>query len=101
MMRKGITFTTTHFAHLCIVPVSAKTYDELALSDKIDAQLETLLSDYPSDTATLPGVQKDDEFRCHLLTEVGLRGTSLEQVSAVASALAAWVDTQPELQLLE
>ena len=96
-MRKDI--ATTHFAHICIIPAPAHYYDELALSKKINAKLETLLKHYPSDTTTQPGVQKDEEFRYAFLTGIGLRGTSLEQVSAVATALASWVKKQPELKL--
>mgnify|MGYP001311105022 CR=1 FL=1 len=97
---KGVTITTVHFAHLCIVPIDSKTRDELELSGEIDAHLNELLEKYTSEPSSPSGVEPDDQFRCHLLTEVGLKGTNLDDLTAVVNALAEWVNQHPHLELV-
>lgn len=99
-MNKGVTITTVHYAHLCIVPITEKSRNELELSDDIDTYLSELLEKYKCENSNSASVESDDELRCHMLTEVGLKGSSLDDVTAVANDLAEWVNQHPHLELV-
>ena len=100
-MREGVTISSMHYAHICIVAKDGKSEEEDIL-EEIDQKVRGLIRKYAIyDSTKDANVEEDPDFCCHLLSEVGLRGTDLKAVTAVTNELADWVDAHPRLKLVD
>jgi hypothetical protein len=96
---KGVSISTVHHAHICIV--MAKDYPDTENYDEIDDLVKSILCNYQvDDTMDIPNVDIDPEFRCNALTEVGLYGHDLSKVTEAAHAIAKAIQAHPNYILV-
>lgn len=102
-MHPSVLIQTIHHAHVPIYPVRGTSDTDEALRKKLDTKVKNVVQKYAAKhTKTdhvMDPVDVDPEFRCNMLTEVGLYGTSLEAVTAAANEIATWATKQKNLRL--
>lgn len=102
-MHSSVLIQTIHHAHILIYPANGISDTDDKLRAKLDVKVNSIIhkqaSKHPKTDQVMDPVELDPEFRCNLLTEVGLHGTSLEAVSAAANEIASWASLQKNLKL--
>lgn len=94
------TLSTIHYAHICIISRDSDSYDQAL--DMIDETTKNIINKLgkPGEQGAVDTVEVDPDFRCHALTEVGLRGSCRDTVTAAAKELVSWVKTRSEMKLI-
>lgn len=97
-MNKSIIFETTHTASIAIryLPDLSREEENIA-DDLILDQLVYFIADVGRDGS----VTVNPDFRCNLLTEVGLIGTNIEDVEKVANMVIDWVNKSKYFETFE
>lgn len=89
---KGVFIETKHLAHICIVTADTRKYNEA--KDAIDSKVAEVLTEFKE-------VHEDRDFRCNVLTEVGLESHNLEQLTLATNAIATWASTSELTELVD
>lgn len=102
-MHSSVLVQTIHYAHILIYPANGLSDTDEKLRAKLDAKVNSIIHNqaakHGKTDQIMDSVELDPEFRCNMLTEVGLYGTSLEAVSAAANEIATWASSQKKLKL--